>query len=64
MEAGQHTPAQRSLVDHPFEIAGGYREIPDRPGIGVEINEEVAADLAADTRSVVGNLATDGSVTH
>jgi galactonate dehydratase len=64
MEAGQHTRAQCSLVDDPFEITGGYREIPDRPGIGVEINEEVAAGLAAETRSAAGTYAADGSVTH
>jgi galactonate dehydratase len=64
MEAGLHTTAQRSLVDHPFEISGGYREIPDRPGIGVEINEEAAAEFAAASRPLSGNFATDGSVAH
>lgn len=62
MEAGLHTTAQRSLVDRPFEISGGYREIPDRPGIGVEINEEAAADIAENPRPLTGNFASDGSV--
>ena len=62
MEAGLHTTAQRSLVDRPFEISDGYREIPDRPGIGVEINEEAAADIAENPRPLTGNFASDGSV--
>jgi galactonate dehydratase len=64
MEAGLHTTAQRSLVDRPFEISGGYREVPDRPGIGVEIDEEVAAEMAANPRPLTGSFAADGSVAH
>jgi galactonate dehydratase len=64
MEAGLHTTAQRSLVDRPFEISKGYREIPDRPGIGVEIDEEAAAEMAASPRRLTGNFHADGSVAH
>ncbi len=64
MEAGSHTADQRSLVDSPFEVIDGYREIPDRPGIGVEIDEEAATELVVNTRSLVGYFAADGSVTH
>lgn len=64
MEAGLHTTAQRSLVDRPFEVVGGYREIPDRPGIGVEIDEAAAAEIRPAHRVLTGNFASDGSVTH
>jgi galactonate dehydratase len=64
MEAGNHTAAQLALVDRPFEVDGGYREVPERPGIGVEIDEEAAAELAASHRQLAGNFAADGSVAH
>ena len=64
MEAGLHTTAQRALVDRPFEISNGYREIPDRPGIGVEINEEAAAAMAENPLRLTGHFSADGSVAH
>ena len=64
MEAGPHTAAQRALVDRPFEVRDGYREIPDRPGIGVDIDEEIAAEMAAHPRSLTGHFSADGAVAH
>jgi galactonate dehydratase len=64
MEAGLHTTAQRSLVDRPFEVVNGYREVPDRPGIGIEIDEAAAAEIPAAHRTLTGNFASDGSVAH
>jgi galactonate dehydratase len=31
---------ERRLVDHPVEVVDGYIEIPDRPGLGIELNME------------------------
>jgi galactonate dehydratase len=33
-------PWERRLVDHPVEVVDGYIEIPDRPGLGIELNME------------------------
>ncbi len=64
MEAGLHTTAQRSIVDQPFEISGGYREIPDRPGIGIEIDEAACEKLPFTNRPITGNFHSDCSVAH
>jgi galactonate dehydratase len=36
-------PWRREIVDQPFETTDGYVLPPTRPGIGVELLEEVAA---------------------
>ena len=36
-------PWRREIVDEPPEMNGGYADPPTRPGIGVELIEEVAA---------------------
>lgn len=36
-------PWRREIVDEPLETTGGYADQPTRPGIGVELVEEVAA---------------------
>jgi galactonate dehydratase len=36
-------PWRNEIVDAPIETVGGYVEAPTRPGIGVELVEEVAA---------------------
>jgi galactonate dehydratase len=36
-------PWERRLVDHPVKVVDGYIDIPDRPGLGIELNmEEIA----------------------
>ena len=52
------------LVDHPFEEKDGYREIRERPGIGVEIDEEACARLPFQDISFEGHFRADGSVAH
>jgi galactonate dehydratase len=37
-------PWRREIVDHPLETHEGYADPPTRPGIGVELVEEVAAE--------------------
>lgn len=63
-EANAHKDAQSSLVDRPFEVRDGYREVPDRPGIGVEIDEDAVKDHPFKGREIAGNFWTDGSVRH
>ena len=33
-------PWEKLLIDHPVEVVDGYIEIPDRPGLGIELNIE------------------------
>jgi galactonate dehydratase len=36
-------PWEKRLIDHPIEVVDGYIEIPERPGLGIELNmEEIA----------------------
>ncbi len=42
MEVKPHrNPMQHELVKEPFEPRGGYFDVPDRPGLGVEVDEAV-----------------------
>ncbi len=63
-ETNAHSEAQRAIVDTPFKVRNGYREIADRPGIGVEINEDVLTELPFKDREVTGSFWADGSVRH
>ena len=38
------TPLAARIVRDPIEIVDGYLEIPDRPGLGIELDEEVMAE--------------------
>ncbi len=64
MEANPHSKEQLSIVDQPFVIENGYRSVENRPGIGVEINEEALASLPYNPRPITGNFHADGSVAH
>jgi L-alanine-DL-glutamate epimerase-like enolase superfamily enzyme len=37
---GQETVLSRSLITEPVTVTDGFVEIPDRPGLGVELNME------------------------
>lgn len=39
-------PMQHELVKEPFEQKGGWLEVPDRPGLGVEVDEIVVQKYA------------------
>jgi L-alanine-DL-glutamate epimerase-like enolase superfamily enzyme len=39
------TAATHALVREPFTQSGGWLEIPDRPGLGVEVDESVVREL-------------------
>ena len=63
-EVNAHSDEQLSLVDNAYMTADGYREIPDRPGIGVEIDEDACVKLPFEDRGINGFFAADGSVAH
>ena len=52
------------MVDRPVERQGGYLLLSDRPGIGVEIQEEKLAKYPYGPRQITGAFHADGSVAH
>ncbi|MEE2659054.1 MAG: mandelate racemase/muconate lactonizing enzyme family protein [Candidatus Latescibacterota bacterium] len=63
-EVNPHSEQQLALVDRPFVTTNGYRELPDRPGIGVEIDEEACTRTPFIDRNITGYFHADGSVAH
>ena len=61
-----HTGADafNEIVDHPLERDGGYVIVPDRPGIGLEINEAELGKFPYQSRQITGSFRADGSVAH
>ena len=64
MENNIHEGPQAELVKGEIELANGYRIVPDRPGIGVEIDESKLAALPAKRVFISGAFHKDGSVAH
>ena len=56
--------AFNDIVDQPIERDGGYLIVPDRPGIGVQINEANLAKFPYRPKPITGNFRADGSVAH
>ena len=52
------------LVDEQPQVVDGYLQLPQRPGIGIEIDEAAAARLPFQPRPVNAALHADGSVRH
>lgn len=52
------------IVDHPPERSGGYIVVPDRPGIGLEINEAKLAKFPYKPKPISGSFHADGAVAH
>jgi galactonate dehydratase len=52
------------IVDQPLQRDGGYVIVPDRPGIGVEIREEVLHKYPFSPVPITGHFHADGSVAH
>lgn len=50
------------LVDNPAQFDDGYLYVPDRPGIGVELDDDTVAECPYEPREVVTRLHEDGSV--
>jgi galactonate dehydratase len=52
------------IVERPLARAGGYVIVPDRPGIGIELNEAVLSRFPYRPYRVKGAFRADGSVAH
>jgi len=63
-ESNIKEPPLNEIVDEPVELKGGYRIVPNRPGIGVEINEDRLSDFPFKPRKITPTLRADGSVTR
>jgi galactonate dehydratase len=33
--------ARRDIVDEPMKLVNGYLELPEKPGLGIDLNEDV-----------------------
>ena len=64
MESHTVADAFNEIVDEPVEREGGYVIVPDRPGIGVEIDEEKLAKFPYQPKRISGAFRADGSVAH
>lgn len=51
MESSHVDPWRDELVSPPVQITGGYLQVPDRPGLGVELNEQACRLHASQQRS-------------
>ena len=63
-EAHTGADALNDILDTPLQRDGGYVVVPDRPGIGVEIREEMLARFPPRRHTIVGSFHEDGSVAH
>jgi galactonate dehydratase len=52
------------IVDEPLQRAGGYVMVPDRPGIGMELREEMLSRFPYRPNAVTASAHEDGSVAH
>ena len=52
------------IVDEPVALERGHRILPDRPGIGLEIDEDALARFPFQSRKIAGHFRKDGSVAH
>ncbi len=52
------------IVDEQLRVEGGYRLLPDRPGIGIEIVEDALAKYPYERWAIKGHFHADGSVAH
>lgn len=59
---GEDKPPKSLMVKEPLRLEKGYLIIPDRPGIGVEINDEFFATHEYSPRPINTPLREDGSV--
>lgn len=64
MESNVHDDALNRIVDQPVSLEGGYRIVPDRPGIGVEIDEDRLSEFSPKPRQILESFREDGSVAH
>ena len=63
-ESNIKEPPLDEIVDESVALKAGYRIIPNRPGIGVELNEEWLSKCPFKPRRIAPSLKADGSVTR
>lgn len=54
------TPFANQIVDYPIEISDGYINIPDRPGLGLELNEKKMSKYPYDESHFLDMYGKDG----
>ena len=64
MEANLPPSYLEEIIDEQMPIEGGYRILTDRPGIGIEIKEEVLDRFPQRKVKISGHFHADGSVAH
>ena len=64
MEANEVGGPLSEIVDEPVALERGHRILPDRPGIGLEIDEDALARFPFQSRKIAGHFRKDGSVAH
>lgn len=57
-----HQGNEAQMTKEPLEEEGGYIIIPDRPGIGIELVDDICEKFPAKFRSISAQVAFDGSV--
>ncbi len=51
-----YRPLYNQLLTHPIEVVNGHLVVPDRPGLGADLNEEAAAALPPDPTLTTGRV--------
>ncbi len=64
MESHTFADPFNEIVDNPPQRAGGYIVVPDRPGIGLEINEAQLDKFPYKPLKITGAFREDGAVAH
>jgi len=64
MESNTGADAFNEIVIQPLERDAGYLVVPDRPGIGVEIDESKLEKFPYKPSQISGNFGADGAVIH
>ena len=62
MESHPSADAFNEIVDYPVERQGGYLLVSDRPGIGLQIDENKLGRYPHQPKTILGNFHADGSV--
>ncbi|MFQ9705344.1 MAG: enolase C-terminal domain-like protein [Enterocloster clostridioformis] len=57
-----HQGNEAEMTTEPFREEDGYIVIPDAPGIGIELAENLTGEVPAQTRSISAQTAYDGGV--
>ena len=52
------------VVDHPFRVENGYVTVPDRPGIGLDLNLDVLERTSFVDHAITPPTRADGSIAH